>query len=136
MKIIIIAIIIVLVVVAIMARRRLKDNDSVKEISGFDGLRNITPITLNRQLSFTSDVVSYFKELRLNPGEDTPFIIDGIELAKRVKDLSNVSGPSLFLGVFKHDGSIVNYRLLCADSFDNQTKEVLTKATDGIVTLS
>lgn len=132
MKILIIVVIILVVIAVVVYRGRNKGNFSKSVISGIANL-GIETVYLGRELSFTSDVVGYFKSLHLDPQKDTPFIIDGMELAKHIKDVPNA--PCLFMGVLE-DNEISNYRLLCADSFDAQTKEVLAKAQDGIVVLS
>lgn len=132
MKILIIVVIILVVIAIVVYRGRNKGNVSEGVVSGFDNLE-IKPVDLGRELSFTSDVVGYFKSLHLDPQKDTPFIMDGKVLTKRVKNVPNA--PCLFMGVLK-DNEISNYRLLCADSFDVQTKEVLAKAQDGFVALS
>ena len=93
---------------------------------------------INRELSFQSDVVAYFKNLHLNPKKDTPFISSGKSL---IKDYSNVSMKNpdltLLLGVYHEDtNTISDYKLIEATSFDNQTIDVLAKAEDGKVYLS
>lgn len=98
----------------------------------------LCPQVINRELSFQSDVVAYFKNLHLNPKKDTPFISSGKSL---IKDYSNVSMKNpdltLLLGVYHEDtNTISDYKLIEATSFDNQTIDVLAKAEDGKVYLS
>lgn len=101
-------------------------------------LHSIKGEVINRELSFQSDVVAYFKNLHLNPKKDTPFISSGKSL---IKDYSNVSMKNpdltLLLGVYHEDtNTISDYKLIEATSFDNQTIDVLAKAEDGKVYLS
>lgn len=91
---------------------------------------------LNRQLSFTNDVVSYFKRLVLDQKKDTPFVGDGSVLANSIKNFPQ-NDCSVFIGVYhEEDNTITDYKLLCADSFDEQTKNVLSQGEGGIVALS
>lgn len=144
MKIIIIAAIVILGIIILVAKNRKSPNEQAN--SDDTGKIKLTPIVLHRQLSFTSDIVAYFKALTLDPKKDTPFIINmgqseaktqiGQLAATLTKGVPTTEF-SLFEGVYREEtNTISNFRLLVADSFDEQTKEVLTKATDGLIVLS
>lgn len=133
---IVIGIIIILAIVVFVAYGK-RNNISKKVISAINiaGLTSIQE-NLNRQVSFTSDVVGYFKGLNLNPANDLPFLIDCKVLSEKLQGIPNKEN-SLLIGVYHKDSdSITNTKYLIADSFDTQTKEVLSKAVDGVVTLS
>ena len=99
-------------------------------------------VVLEGELSFMKDVVLYFQNLKLNPKEHTPFICDGVKagdlfsvIIKQNEKYKNKK--SLLLAVYSEkDDSIIHYKLLYADSFDQQTSDVLSKGEDGLVVLS
>lgn len=133
---IIIAILVILAIVAIAVY--MKRGGISKKIISAINIAGITSIqeNLNRQLSFTSDVVGFFKGLNLNSANDLPFIIDCKALSEKLQGIPN-NGNSLLIGVYHKDSdAITNTKYLVAESFDTQTKEVLSKAEDGVVTLS
>lgn len=135
---IIAAVIVVLAIIVFVVYKKRNGSGSTNKIISAVNVAGIAGIqeTLNRQLSFTSDVVAYFKGLKLNPQKDTPFIIDGNVLGKQIKGVPK-TGSSIFIGVYNEgSNTITNPKFLVADSFDTQTKEILNKAQDGIVALS
>lgn len=133
---IIIAVVIVLAIVAFaILRNRTTIGKKITSAVNIAGIASVQE-ELDRQLSFTSDVAAYFKELKLNQQNDLPFIIDGKTFSEHIEG-AHPKEYSLFIGVYHKDSdSITNPKLLVADSFDTQTKEVLSKAEDGVVTLA
>lgn len=142
MKIAIIAIIVIAAVAVVVYRRgKTASSRSAQTKTAPDYLAginvNIKPTIIERELSFVSDVVDYFKSLNLDHKKDTPFIIDGFKLQQAVKMSVTVGGLSLFMGVYHEDSNtITDYKWIQPLSFDNQTKEVMSHARDGIVALS
>lgn len=134
---IILVVIIILAVAAFFVYRKKANSFPVKVIKTYrKGNVNIERADLSRELSFVSDVVSYFKFLSLNPQTDTPFIIDGSKLSALPVNVTPSSETSLMLGVY-HESTdeITNVKLINATSFDAKTQEVLEKSEDGIVVL-
>lgn len=87
-------------------------------------------------LNFFKEVVQYFKNLSLNPKTDTPFIINAETLKEKIKN-APVEDVGIFEGVYREDeDQITDVRAVSADELDEKTKEVLSKAEDGIVALS
>lgn len=132
----VIALIALLLIGFVSFRKKGGNSKKVKSLHSIKG--ELCPQVINRELSFQSDVVAYFKNLHLNPKKDTPFISSGKSL---IKDYSNVSMKNpdltLLLGVYHEDtNTISDYKLIEATSFDNQTIDVLAKAEDGKVYLS
>lgn len=87
-------------------------------------------------LNFFKDVVEYFKKLSLDPKKDIPFVIEASKLKQQIKN-APVVDVGIFEGVYREDtDEITDLRLVEADELDEQTKNVLSKAEDGIVALS
>lgn len=87
-------------------------------------------------LNFYKQVVSYFKNLQLDPKKDTPFILDGQKLGELVHN-----APRVDCGIFEatyneETEKIEHYREIQADELDKETKEILKKnKEDGLVVL-
>lgn len=87
-------------------------------------------------LNFMKEVVDYFKNLHLNQQTQTPFLMDAKALGDRIKNAPRVD-VGIFEGVYDESiDEITNVREVSADELDEQSKEVLSKADDGIVALS
>lgn len=108
--------------------------DGLKEL--FRTIVDTIKVIFRKVLSFVKDVVDYFKKLALNPEKDTPFVIDAGKLGEEISNAPKVD-CGIFTGVFHEDSNtITNYREIEAESLDDQTKEVMSHAKDGIVALS
>lgn len=135
--IIVIVIVILAGLIVVLTNRKKAMSFPVKVRTAYNlGDIDVKVTYLNRQLSFTNDVVSYFKSLVLDQQKDTPFVGDGSVLANSLKNFPR-NDCSVFIGVYhEEDNTITDYKLLCADSFDEQTKNVLSQGENGIVALS
>lgn len=96
----------------------------------FDKIKQIIVTIIKGVLQFMRDVVNWFIQLRLNPEEQTPFIID----ANRLKDMIHdapVVDVGIFQGVYNEDtDEIEHYREISAESLDQKAKDILAQATD------
>lgn len=87
-------------------------------------------------LNFFKEVVQYFKRLLLNPKTDTPFVIDAKTLKEKIKN-APVENVGIFEGVYREDeDKITDVREVSADELDAKSKDVLSRAKEGIVVLS
>lgn len=108
--------------------------DGVKEL--FRTIVDTIKVIFRKVLNFFEDVVDYFKKLILNPEKDTPIVIDAGKLGEEIKKAPRVK-MGIFEGVYHEDtNTITDYREISTDEFDEQTKEVMDQARDGIVVLS
>lgn len=108
--------------------------EGIKEF--FQSVGNVIKKIIRGVLNFAKEVVDYFKSLALDPRKDTPFLIDAETLKEKIKNAPRVD-VGIFEGVYNEDtNEITNVRQVEADALDGQTKNVLSKADDGIVALS
>lgn len=92
--------------------------------------------SLDRELSFFKDVVSYFKDLHLDSKKDTPFIMSGESFKKMFNNAPNLGPNAIFIAVYDEGTSLItNYKLLECKGLDNETKAVLAKGKNGLVVL-
>lgn len=138
----IIVVIVLLAIIGVVIFRAKKGTFSSKVKSAYrrsdmNEIRQQVAQVVDRDLSFVSDVVSYFKSLSLNPKTDIPFIMDGSKLPTFIDGMPQDSRPCVLLGVYREEtDEITDCQLIIAQSFDTKTKEVLEKSEDGIVALS
>lgn len=85
-----------------------------------------------------TDVVEYFKHLNLDEKHDTPFLCSNLEHFNVKKSvIPDADEKVLFIGVYRDGGDkITDYALVYSRQYDDALKNVLAKATDGVVTLS
>lgn len=99
----------------------------------------ITEAAVKRKDTLTlAEVVDYFKSLKLDNTHETPFLCTDLAHFNVKKSvIPDADDNVLFIGVFQ-DGSdnITNYALVYSRNYDEALKNVLAKATNGIVTLS
>lgn len=87
-------------------------------------------------IQFFKHVVSWFKQLSLDPQEDTPFIVDAEKMSKILHD-APVVDCGIFEGVFNEEtGTITQHRLIETEELDEQTEEILSRSNNGLVVLS
>lgn len=93
--------------------------------AAFRYIVNLVRKVINGILNFVKEVVNWFKSLRLNPQEDTPFIAD----AEQFKDMLKTAPKKkvgIFEGVYNEEtDEITAHRYLDADELDQKTKDVL-----------
>lgn len=135
MKIIIILIVVILVIALFVYNKKKATVSQTPIEVAIANLPKIEKVMLNRQLSFASDVVAYFKKLQLNPKNDTPFILDASVMGQKTKNFPKVD-IGIMLGVYhEQSNTLTDFKLLVPESLDNQTKEVLSQGENGIVVL-
>jgi hypothetical protein len=134
----------VLVVIA-AAYYFLKKKESKNTISSFASIikkskHNLYPLSkskIDRELSLNIDIVSYFKQLSLNPKKQTPFMIKGNCMTKFFSDATDMSANSLIVGVYNEDSNtITDLKVIEGTSMDAQLQNILKNANDGIVVLN
>ena len=85
-------------------------------------------------MNFFREVVDWFKSLRLNPQEDTPFIANASEFKEMLKTAPK-KDVGIFEGVYNEEtDEITANRYLDADEVDQKTKNVL--GNESLVVLS
>ena len=101
-----------------------------------------TPITdakvKHKETLTLADIVNYFKSMNLDETRQTPFLCTNLEHFNVKKSVvPDADEKVLFMGVYQ-DGNdkIANYTLVYSRQYDEALKNVLAKATDGIVVLS
>ena len=89
--------------------------------------------TIEGKVNF-QDIVAWFKSLSLDKNKDVPFIAKATEL-KDMLNYETKKNAALFVGVFNEEkNEIIHAQIIEADSFDDQTLEVLGK--ESIVILN
>ncbi|MBR6962557.1 MAG: hypothetical protein IKH86_02900 [Prevotella sp.] len=104
----------------------------------FDKIKQIVVTIIKGVLQFLRDVVNWFKKLRLNPEEQTPFIVESERLREMIHN-APVVDVGIFEGVYNEEtDEIEHYREISAESLDQKTRSVLANANDEnpIVVLS
>lgn len=104
----------------------------------FTAVKNFLVTVIRGILNFFKEVVTWFKNLRLDPNKHTPFVAD----AKRLKQLIH-EAPEVNVGIFEgvyneETEEIEHYKEIKADKVDAETKKILSNATpdNPIVVLS
>lgn len=93
--------------------------------AAFRYIVNLVRNVINGILNFAKEVVGWFKSLRLNPQEDTPFIADASEFKEMLKAAPK-KNVGIFEGVYNEEtDEITANRYLDADEVDQKTKDVL-----------
>ena len=89
-----------------------------------------------RFIQFFKHVVTWFKQLSLDPQEDTPFVVD----AERMNELlqnAPVVECGIFEGVYNEEtNTITHHQLIEAEYLDEQTESILSQSNNGLVVLS
>lgn len=107
--------------------------DGIKRF--FSGVVDFIKKVIRGILNFFRDIVAWFKELRLNPKKDTPFIVKADKL-KDLIDNAPVVDVGIFMGVYNEEtNEITNYEIVVADALDEETSNTINKGKDGIVVL-
>ena len=77
------------------------------------------------------DIVNIFKNLELNPENQTPFVVQGTRLHEVISSFEEDSfEASVLTGVYNENSDeITNYRLLVGKAFDKKLSDVLSNAT-------
>ncbi len=89
-----------------------------------------------RFIQFFKHVVSWFKQLSLDPQEDTPFIVDAEKMSELLNDAPVVE-CGIFEGVYNEEtNTITHHRLIESDDIDDQTENILSRSNNGLVVLS
>ena len=89
--------------------------------------------TIEGKVNF-QDIVAWFKSLSLDKNKDIPFIAKA-DLFKDMLNYETKKNAALFVGVFNEEkNEIIHAQIIEADSFDDQTLEVLGK--ESIVILN
>ena len=103
-------------------RKKLKRGKEIYSIKTIEGKVNF------------QDIVAWFKSLSLDKNKDVPFIAKATEL-KDMLNYETKKNAALFVGVFNEEkNEIIHAQIIEADSFDDQTLEVLGK--ESIVVLN
>lgn len=96
----------------------------------FDKIKQIVVTIIKGVLQFVRDVVNWFKKLRLNPEEHTPFVVEAEKLKEMIHN-APVVDVGIFEGVYNEETEeIEHYREISAESLDQKTKDILAQATD------
>lgn len=110
------------------------DNFIVLIKQAFAWIKNIATRIIRGIMSFARDIVGWFKGLRLNPSQHTPFIgnADSPEFKAMLKNapVKNVgiydNNVQIFNGVYDSESNEIVYsELLGADTMDKRTKEII-----------
>ena len=102
--------------------------------AAFRYIVNLVRKVINGILNFAKEVVDWFKSLRLNPQEDTPFIANASEFKEMLKTAPK-KDVGIFEGVYNEEtDEITANRYLDADEVDQKTKNVL--GNESLVVLS
>ena len=99
----------------------------------------ITDAAVKRKDTLTlAEIVDYFKSLKLDNTHETPFLCTDLTHFNVKKSvIPDADEKVLFIGVFQEGSdNITNYALVYSRNYDEALKNVLAKATNGIVTLS
>lgn len=89
-----------------------------------------------RFIQFSKHVVTWFKQLSLNPQEDTPFVVDAERMSELLHD-APVVDCGIFEGVYNEEtNTITHHRLIEAEDLDEQTESILSRSENGLVVLS
>ena len=87
-------------------------------------------------LNFFVYVVAWFKGLKLRKGIDNPFIVDAKMLKKMIKE-APVVDCGIFEAVYNEEKDTIEHmRVVEAEELDDETKNVLSKAEQGLVVLN
>ena len=104
--------------------------------SFFNAVSNLVRKVIRGILNFLKEVVAWFKKLGLNKEKDTPFIVDAEKL-KQMIDNAPIVDVGIFEAVYDEElQTITHARMVEADSLDQQTKDTLAQADDGLVVLN
>ena len=102
--------------------------------AAFRYIVNLVRKDVHGVLNFFREVVDWFKSLRLNPQEDTPFIANASEFKEMLKTAPK-KDVGIFEGVYNEEtDEITANRYLDADEVDQKTKNVL--GNESLVVLS
>lgn len=89
-----------------------------------------------RFIQFFKHVVTWFKQLSLDPQEDTPFVVDAEKMSELLQD-APVVDCGIFEGVYNEEtNTITNHRLIEAEELDEQTERILSQSKNGMVVLA
>ena len=112
----------------------MKPKDIISKIRKKLKHKEIYPVkTIEGKVNF-QDIVAWFKSLLLDKNKDVPFIAKATEL-KDMLNYETKKNAALFVGVFNEEkNEIIHAQIIEADSFDDQTLEVLGK--ESIVVLN
>lgn len=104
--------------------------------SFFNTVSNLVRKVIRGILNFVKEVVAWFKKLSLNKEKHTPFIVDAWKLKQMI-----ANAPVVDVGIFEavydeEQQAITHARMVEADSLDQQTKNTLAQADDGLVVLN
>lgn len=106
--------------------------DAIK--AAFRYIVNFVRKVIHGILNFAREVVDWFRTLRLDPQEDTPFIADASKFKEMLKTAPK-KDVGIFEGVYnEEEDEIVSCRYLDADDLDQKTKDTL--GDESLVVLS
>ncbi len=89
-----------------------------------------------RFIEFAKHVINWFKQLSLDPREDTPFVVNAEKMSEMLQN-APVVDCGIFEGVFNEEtGTITHHRLIETEELDQQTEDILSRSTNGIVVLN
>lgn len=104
----------------------------------FTSVKNFILTVIRGILNFFKEVVTWFKNLRLDPNKHTPFVVEGKRLKQLIHEAPEVN-VGIFEGVYNEETEeIDHYREIKADQVDKETMDILSRATpdNPIVVLS
>lgn len=111
----------------------MKPKDIISKIRKKLKHKEISVKTIEGKVNF-QDIVAWFKSLSLDKNKDVPFIAKATEL-KDMLNYETKKNAALFVGVFNEEkNEIIHAQIIEADSFDDQTLEVL--GNEAIVVLN
>jgi hypothetical protein len=97
----------------------------------FDKIKQIVVTIIKGVLQFVRDVVNWFKKLRLDPEEHTPFVVEAEKLKEMIHN-APVVDVGIFEGVYNEETEeIEHYREISAESLDMKTREILANANEN-----
>jgi hypothetical protein len=97
-------------------------------------IKNIVKKTINGVLNFANEVVGYFRNLKLDPKTQTPFIANMNSFKEKLKN-APVKNVGIFQGIFNEQtNDFEHVQQIEADGLDQQTIEILGK--ESLVVLS
>jgi hypothetical protein len=97
-------------------------------------IKNIVKKVINGVLNFANEVVGYFRNLKLDPKTQTPFLANMNSFKDKLKN-APVKNVGIFQGVYNEQtDAFEDVQQIEADGLDQQTMETLGK--DALIVLS
>lgn len=87
-------------------------------------------------IELIAHIREYFRNLRLDPTEDSPFVVDAGKMHELFEGSPKVN-LGIFEGVYNEEtNSITHHRLIEAEKLDDKTQDLLSRTDNGLVVLS